>query len=101
MKTIFLQRCSKVYITYCKFVFTFTVAYNTFSARRFDIELINNIKLYRTMNPNCGRHQATMQLNEDVRIVRGNRNAHGRYAYIQQYWHFVEHNIARPQITVS
>lgn len=53
------------------------------------------------MNPNCGRHQATMQLNEDIRIVRGNRNAHGRYAYIQQYWHFVEHNIARPQITVS
>lgn len=53
------------------------------------------------MNPNCGRHQATMQLNEDVRIVRGNRNAHGRYAYIQQYWHFVEHNIAHLQITVS
>lgn len=53
------------------------------------------------MNPNCGRHQATMQLNEDVRIVRGNRNAHGRYAYIQQYWHFVEYNIARPQITDS
>jgi len=44
-----------------------------------------------------------MQLNEDVRIARGNRNAHrGRvFAYIQQYWHFVEHNIARPQITVG